>query len=63
MSGLFGKPKAPAPLPPPAPPALMPVADDMQSKRAQKRRTAEIARRGGRVSTILTGGTGDDKLG
>lgn len=56
------KPEAPAAPPAPPPAAVMPLVDDEASRKAQKRRTAEMAVRGGRLSTILTEG-GADKLG
>jgi hypothetical protein len=62
---LGGEVKEPTPPPPPPPVAeapLPPDPDDQATRKAQKRRTAEIQARGGRLSTILTEQSGD-KLG
>jgi hypothetical protein len=63
MGGLIGGGKVPEPAPAPAPPPpveapLPPDADDPATRRAQKRRVAEIQARGGRMSTILTDNAG-----
>jgi len=55
MAGLIGA-KAPKP---PAPPPVMPMADDKAVQEAKKRRTAQVQQRSGRMSTVLT----DEKLG
>jgi len=52
-----GPVKEPEPPPPPPPVAEAPMPPDKDgaaTRRAQRRRTAEILTRGGRLSTILT---------
>lgn len=56
MGSLFGKPEKPKPPPPPAP---MPDEDDEQLRIAKRRRTAQTLARSGRMSTILSEGSGD----
>lgn len=55
--GIGGKKKAKAPEPGPV---VMPLADDEAVMKARKRSIAEQMKRGGRTSTILTDGTGNN---
>jgi hypothetical protein len=48
------KPAAPEAPPPPPAPAVMPIADDEETARARRRRTAELSARSGRISTMLS---------
>jgi hypothetical protein len=60
--GIFDK-KTPAPTPAPAAtPRVMPIADDEAVRAAKRRSIASQRQRGGRSSTILTGGS-TEKLG
>jgi hypothetical protein len=60
--GLGDKKAAPAAVPAPAAaPRVMPLADDEAVKRARKASIVRQQQRGGRASTILTGGS--EKLG
>lgn len=43
----------------PEPKTAMPLVDDEAAKRARRNSTAAQMQRGGRQSTMLTGGTGD----
>lgn len=58
MGGLFSGPKAPAPLPPPAP-----LPDDQAINRAQRSAVQMQMMRSGRMSTILTNQADNTKLG
>ena len=63
MGGLFSKPKIPAAppiaaIPEPPPPAPMPDPGDLQIK-AQKRRKAAGGTTTGRLSTMLSEGSGE----
>lgn len=55
MSGLFSKPKIPAPPPPPAPPPV----PTMDVARQRQQAMDELAGRRGRAASILTGPMGD----
>lgn len=60
MGGLFSSPKAPPPPPPPPPPTPLPVPeDDVEIRKARRRKIAEQRNRSGRASTILTRGGGN----
>lgn len=51
---LFPKVATPAPLPPIPEPAVAPDPDDKALKARQRRRTAQVRQRSGRLSTINT---------
>lgn len=58
MSGLFSKPKTPAPPPP------TPMVDEESVAKAKKRASQRLTGSTGRSSTILGGGLGTgDKMG
>ena len=62
MSGLFGGPKAPAPVQTPVipEPTVMPMADDKSAREKRRKSLRDQKGRGGRAATILST---EDKLG
>lgn len=64
VGGLFGMsaPKMPTPEPAPVAP-VNPAADELTLMQARRRAAADLQRRSGRQSTILTEGGGSNKLG
>jgi len=63
MGNPFKKPKAPPPPPPPPEPETMPVADDKAVQLDKRKKAASRAKSSGRVSTILSQGSGGGTLG
>jgi hypothetical protein len=65
LSSIIGKDDSPAPVAPtPAPPTVMPTADDASGQAARKKSIMDQAQRQGRASTILTSEKDtSDKLG